>query len=209
MSKHLYFVRHGQSLANMGAKSLPNAIIPLTTLGHQQAIDLLTFWQSHLPCPAAIIHSTAQRAKQTALPFAAAYQLIPSELSCLDEFCCLSYKNIANMMGDSRAKLAQNYWQTADIHHKDGDDADSFSQFLDRVNHFMTIANSLAHNTVLFGHGIWLGLLAWRLLGCTVTNNADMRHFRQFQTALPMHNTVVYRLTIDNNAMQLSFIYSP
>lgn len=32
MKKSLYFIRHGQSLANTGARSMPDAEIPLTDL---------------------------------------------------------------------------------------------------------------------------------------------------------------------------------
>lgn len=39
-------------------------------------------------------------------------------------------------------------------------------------------------------------MLAWQLLGLSANDNADMQKFRQFQTALPMHNTVVYRLDL-------------
>lgn len=35
--KFLYLIRHGQSLANTGAKSLPDKDIPLTDLGVLQA----------------------------------------------------------------------------------------------------------------------------------------------------------------------------
>ena len=39
--KTFYFIRHGQSAANTGAKSMPDLEIPLTLTGVQQAQDLL------------------------------------------------------------------------------------------------------------------------------------------------------------------------
>lgn len=42
--KSLYFIRHGESLANAGSTPLPNADIPLTEKGHIQARP---------PCPLA------------------------------------------------------------------------------------------------------------------------------------------------------------
>ncbi|STY92973.1 Uncharacterised protein [Moraxella bovis] len=32
-----------------------------------------------------------------------------------------------------------------------------------------------------------------------VRNNGDIRRFRAFQTAMPMHNTVLYRLDMADN----------
>lgn len=205
--KQLYLIRHGQSLANTGAKSLPDVEIPLTALGQQQADELLNYWQQYLPSPTALYHSELLRAKQTAEGFCQHYALSAQSLNCLNEFRCLSFANIADMVGEQRAILAKTFWQTADINDRDGEDADCFTDFLARVDDFLAQAPHFPHHSVFFGHGIWIGLLAWRLLGCTVHHNADMQRFRQFQTALPMYNTVIYQLSIgEQNMMQLQHL---
>jgi alpha-ribazole phosphatase len=205
--KNFYIIRHGQSLANTGAKSMPEFDIPLTELGNQQANNVLSFWRNHLARPSCIYHSQMLRTKQTAQFFSDYFDISPKELSLLNEFRCLSYSTVANMMGEQRSKIAQHYWQTADIHHLDGDDADSFVDFLTRIDEFIAKIPEFENNSVFFGHGLWVGLLAWRLLGCDITNNVDMQKFRQFQMALPMYNTVVYHLTLsDENILQLKLI---
>ena len=70
------------------------------------------------------------------------------------------------------------------------------AQFLKGIDDF-------AHHSVFFGHGIWIGMLAWQLLGLDVKDNADMQKFRQFQTALPMDNATVYRLDMTGGVRQL------
>lgn len=194
--KSLYFIRHGQSLANTGAKSMPDAEIPLTELGRQQAHDLLSDWQQLNIEPHHIYTSPLLRAKQTAEIFNQNYGLDIQTLPELKEFCCLSLNNIENMLGNERAILAKQYWQTAHIDFKDGNDADSFSEFQQRVATFLNRLDDFEHNSFFFGHGIWIGMLAWQLLGLSANDNADMQKFRQFQTALPMYNTVVYRLNV-------------
>ena len=52
--KSLYIVRHGQSLANTGAESMPDKTIPLTDLGIEQAKILCSSWQTSLPKPSTI-----------------------------------------------------------------------------------------------------------------------------------------------------------
>lgn len=132
--KTLYFIRHGQSLANTGAKSLPEFEIPLTELGQEQAKILLANWQKMELIPSYIYHSQMLRAKQTAQVFADNFNLPLEELELLNEFRCLSFTTVADMIGEQRAEASKKFWQTADISHRDGDDSDSFEQFLARVD---------------------------------------------------------------------------
>lgn len=120
----------------------------------------------------------------------------------LNEIRCLDLKTVEGLQGTERGILAQKYWQDADLTHRDGDDSDSFQDFIDRVDSFIQKIPNFQDNSLFFGHGIWIGLLAWRLMGCKVENNADMRKFRQYQTVLPMFNTVVYKLTVSNEGIQ-------
>lgn len=204
--KSFYFIRHGQSLANTGAKSMPDSDIPLTALGEQQAQQLLEKWQQLNINPSKIYHSPLLRAKQTAMIFNQGTGLDITELAELKEFCCLSLDNIRDMVGAERRILADNYWQTASIDSKDGIDADSFAEFQSRVTDFLAKAESFPDKSLFFGHGIWIGMLAWQLLGLTAENNADIQKFRQFQTALPMYNTVVYQLNIIDNIRHLQMM---
>ena len=52
----------------------------------------------------------------------------------------------------------------------------------------------LPDGTVCFGHGIWIGMVAWKLLGFGADTSDDMRRFRRFQTGLPLPNGAVYAL---------------
>ena len=205
--KTLYFIRHGQSFANTGAKSMPDRDIPLTELGQQQARELAKKWQT---APNKIYCSQMLRSQQTAQAFCdkfrlnanadtktgadAGYESGYEVLPWLNEFGCLGYATIEGMMGKERAVLAKQYWQTADLEHRDTHDSDSFADFLARVDNLISQLDDFEDNSLFCGHGIWIGLLAWRLMGCHVKDNADMQRFRQFQTAMPMANTVVYRL---------------
>ena len=199
--KSLYLIRHGQSLANTGAESMPDASIPLSPLGLEQAQALAARW--HIT-PAQIYCSKLLRAQQTAQVFCDKYDKQAQPLAQLNEMRCLAYETVVGMTGEQRGPLAQQYWQQADLHYRDAMSADSFADFLTRVDAFITAAPDFEHHSLFFGHGIWIGLLAWRLMGCEVGDNADIRRFRQFQTAMPMYNTVVYRLDISTSGvMQL------
>ncbi len=183
---------------------MPDKTVPITDQGMEQAKKLCAKWQAALPTPSAIYCSQMLRTQQTAQPFCEHYQLAAQQLELLNELSCLGFATVKGLMGKERSKLAQAYWLTADVNHRDAEDADTFAEFLARIDGFIATAPKLKHNSLCFSHGQWIGLLAWRLLGCTLNDNADMQKFRQFQTAMPMYNTVVYRLDIsDDGVMQL------
>ena len=70
--KTFYFIRHGQSAANTGAKSMLDLEIPLTLTGVQQAQNLL---KKLSVSPSKIYCSELLRAKQTAQVFFDFYKI--------------------------------------------------------------------------------------------------------------------------------------
>ena len=193
------FIRHGQSAANTGAKSMLDLEIPLTLTGVQQAQDLL---KKLSVSPSKIYCSELLRAKQTAQVFFDFYKTIPENLECLNEFRYLGFETVSGMDGEERGKIAKQYWENATIDYRDSNEVDSFQDFLGRVDFFLSKIHEFDDNSFFFGHGIWMALLAWRLLGCQIETTSDIQAFRQFQTALPMHNTVTYKLLVSENGIK-------
>lgn len=189
--KTLYLIRHAQSAANAGGISLPEREIPLSELGEQQAAQLVF----RLPENRPVFASEIRRTHDTAAPYCAQYGITPQVLPTLNEFSCLSIDLIGGMNGEQRRPLAQAYWQRADVNECTGRGADSFAQFNQRIEQFLQQWHSLSDGSLLFGHGIWIGLLAWRLLGFQAATSEQMSAFRRFQTALPMPNTAVWQLS--------------
>ncbi|OPH37796.1 histidine phosphatase family protein [Moraxella equi] len=204
--KSLYFIRHGESLANAGGTPLPNADIPLTEKGHIQAKDRLAHWQQLGIRPSRIYHSAMLRTQQTALPFCRYYDMPTSTLNLLDELNALAFNVIKDLSVDARRLMNANWWQTVGLDDRHGVGADSFGEFMERVDTFISRIDGFDDNTLFFGHGIWLGLLAYRLMNLPVRDNGDIRRFRAFQTAMPMHNTVLYRLDVADNVKNLAWI---
>ena len=201
----LYLIRHGESMANVGGPVMPDKQVGLTERGLEQALSL-TERLSHVHA-STIYTSELQRTQQTAAPLCEQWELLPQVLPCLNELCNLEFARIANVSVDERRRMAQAYWALGDVHHRDGPTADSFAMFAARVDDFLGLADTLPNHSLLFTHGIWIGMLAWKLLGFEVKTGQDMQQFRQFQTAMNMKNTVVYRLQIDSNTglKQLSY----
>lgn len=136
--KSLYFIRHGESLANAGGTPLPNADIPLTQKGHTQARDRLVHWQQLGIHPSHIYHSAMLRTQQTALPFCQHYDMTASTLDFLDELNTLAFDVIKDISVDARCQINQGWWQTMELNDRHGVGADSFGAFIGQVDTFIS-----------------------------------------------------------------------
>lgn len=188
--KTLYLIRHAQSAANAGGQSLPDRDIPLSPLGQQQAQALV----AQLPAATAVYVSQMRRTHETAAPYCQTHGLTARILPELNEFSCLSIDLIRGLDGSQRRPLTDAYWQRADVDERTGIGADTFGEFDQGTDAFLQQWCDLPDGSLLFGHGIWIGMLAWKLMGFCARSSADMRAFRAFQTALPMPNAAIWQL---------------
>jgi hypothetical protein len=72
--------------------------------------------------------------------------------------------------------------------------AETFLEFGERVDRFIDLLPHIRDRSVLFGHGIWFGLLVWKLQRSSTDTSEDMKAFRAFQLAMRMSNCGVYLL---------------
>ena len=188
----LYFVRHGQSVANAGGVTMEHAIIPLSPLGMVQAARVASL----LPAkPSHILVSKFVRARQTAQPYCARVGREAEIHPLLHEFSALDPALLEGMTGEGRRPIANAYWQTADPSVRMGAQAETFLEFSARVAEFIAELPDLPGESVIFGHGIWFGMLCWKLRELGADDSHDMKAFRRFQAAMRMPNCAVYTLT--------------
>jgi broad specificity phosphatase PhoE len=189
--KTLTFIRHAESLANAGGVTMPNDQIPLSPYGHNQARQLADLLDV---TPSSILVSVFPRTQETARPFCERVAMVPVVHPLLHEFCTIDPVLIAGMDLEQRRPITEGYWNEADPDKRMGEDAETFHEFAARVAGFEKELDGLADATVIFGHGMWLALLVWHLLGFSTQGSSAMRAFRRFQLALPMPNCAVYAL---------------
>jgi alpha-ribazole phosphatase len=190
-TRRIYFVRHGQSVANAGGVTMEHAAIPLTAAGVEQAARVASL----LPVkPSRILVSKFVRARQTAQPYCARANREAEIHPLLHEFSALDPALLEGMTGEGRRPIASAYWQAADPSVRVGPQAETFLDFSARVAEFVVELPDLPGETVIFGHGIWFGMLCWKLQGLGINNTHDMQAFRRFQVAMRMPNCAVYTL---------------
>jgi broad specificity phosphatase PhoE len=186
----VYLVRHGQSASNAGGVTMAHADIPLTELGQRQAQALAPLLP---PQPARVWCSKFIRTQATAEPYCQRTGMAPVVHPLLHEFDAIDPALIAGMDGAQRRPVAQAFWAAADPHRRMGAVAETYAEFAERVYRFMaTELPTLPDATVLFGHGTWIGMASWLLLGFDPVQDDGMRRFRRFQQELPMANGAVY-----------------
>lgn len=183
------FIRHAQSVSNAGWMTMPHKTIPLTEKGHQQAAALAA---SLTIAPAAVLVSEMVRTHQTAAPYCARFDVVPQQHTGLNEFSVVDADLIAGLDGPQRRLFVRDYWNNPDPYRRWGATADTFIEFEARVRGFVDELDRIADLTVVFGHGIWLGMLHWLLLGNRVRTADEMLAFHHFQLALPIPNCAVF-----------------
>lgn len=201
--KHIYLVRHGQSQSNAGAAAIPNANIALTELGRAQAREVVDWLlEATKGNVASISASRYIRTQQTAEPLMAATGLPVQVLDGLHEFNYLAFEHIDGLSLAARRALADAYWSDAKPHTVDGLGAESFAYFVGRVRSVLERFYSFGDGShVVYTHGLWLGMLAWQLLGQHTHSQKSMRRFRAFEPAIRAKNCEVYLLTIGQDGV--------
>jgi alpha-ribazole phosphatase len=189
--KTIIFVRHGESTANAGGITMAQAEIPLSELGTQQAKALAPLLAAK---PALILTSGYLRTQQTSKPYCERVGMVTKVNTLLNEFSAIDPALIAGMDGAQRKPFMVDYWSEPNMTRRMGKAADTFAEFVQRVTTFARGMDTLPDGTVIFGHGIWIGLLVWQSLGFTCADDAGMKAFRRFQLGLPMPNCAVYQL---------------
>lgn len=179
-------------MANAGGITMPHDAIPLSDLGRLQAAAVAS---SLKVAPSTVLVSRFKRTHETASPFCKIHRVTTQVHHCLHEFSVIDPVLIEGLNGDQRKPFVKDYWENPDPHRRLGKDADTFAEFEARVRSFMVDMETILDGTVVFGHGIWFGLLHWLLLGYRVRDASEMRAFRRFQQALPMPNCATFTLS--------------
>lgn len=180
-----WLIRHGQSISNLGVWSSQPNEIGLTDEGKNQALVIA---DQLIVRPDLIISSPMQRALQTAAPTMHKWSDVPMEVWPIQEFTYLSPIKHQNKTAAERKMVIHNYWQQAIPSYCDGEECESFSNFIYRLKMFHQALLNSNGFLVIFGHGqFFKAFLLGHQHGFFATSEW-MTLFRQQETAHPMLN---------------------
>lgn len=149
----VHMIRHAQSIANAGEPTTDPRSIPLSRLGHEQARSLsesrlIESLIQRVHAGAIDLRLVASRMTRTHMTIEPTAARIGRECNGgapwpvdrwpVDEFTFLSFARLHRELGKAttitdRRRLGTPYWERCDPNHCDGEDAESFAMFRNRV----------------------------------------------------------------------------
>lgn len=197
------FIRHGESVANAGGVTEEPHSVPLTALGRQQAKALA---RSFAEPPDLIVTSPYIRARDTAAPTAARFADVPLEVWPVHEVCCLAPGRCVGTTSMQRRPWVEAFWERADPHHRDGEGAETYTEFAGRVRAALgRLADLPPQRIVVFSHGQFMKAIEWEIVQRNPPLDAEaMRGFRASHIATPIANAVGFTLRWGRNGWRFA-----
>jgi len=195
----VWLIRHAESEANAGLATISPASVRLTSRGRKQAEYIARAFTTQ---PDQIITSPYIRTKQTAFPTLERFPRSQHNEWDIQEFTYLSPSEYQNTTIEQRRPLAQAYWQRLNPFYVDGEGAESFSQFMLRVQETLhKLATSQDKFIAIFSHEQFIRAILWTLymgeewIAEYSEREEGMECFRQFLKAFSMPNGSIVQLS--------------
>lgn len=197
--KTIWYIRHGESMANAGFTTSSPAEIPLTDKGHIEAQKASSLF---IHAPGLIVTSPYLRARQTASYTANKFPSIPFEEWRVEEFTYLSPERCKNTTTHERRPVVIKYWEDANPDYMHGEDAESFRHFMTRVQDMQNRLQSSEEKFIaVFSHGFVIKAALWANLQQSFEATSDfMSGYRKFDQSFDFPNCgIVEGRFIDNH----------
>lgn len=198
----VWFIRHGESIANRGAATETAAEIPLTELGHRQAATVAGLLQK---APDLIVTSPFFRTQQTAAPARARFPQTPHETWAIQEFSYLDSERHKNTNARDRAPFAAAYWEKNDVSHRDSDTCESFADLLARVQDTVKKIEQSPHGFIaVYSHGLFMHTLELALSAPDLPPQEVMKRISHIRVHSHMPNAHIIKARVQAGKLVLS-----
>jgi broad specificity phosphatase PhoE len=198
----IWWIRHGESDSNAGARTASAAAPVLTELGWQQARAVPSAFER---APDLVVTSPFIRTKQTAQPLLERFPRVCQEEWPIQEFTELSFANRNGTSGLERLPLLEEYWSRLDPDYLDGEGAETFRDLITRVEATVERMRRLEGFTAIFGHGLFMRAMLWWLLAQPErVDGAAMRRYALFHDSLWIPNCAIVRMQVQQDGLFLS-----
>src|SRR5262245_4863636 len=200
-TKNVWLIRHAESIGNAGLATSQPDTIPLTVKGIEQALRLA---DSFVRPPTLIVTSPYIRTQQSAGPTIQRFPTARQEQWQVQEFSYLSPERYRGTTVTDRRPFVETYWSKCDPHHIDGEGAESFADFIRRVQRAIDgLWSCQSEFVTVFGHGLFMRGMIWRMLfGAQPVNASTMSSFRHFLAATTMPHTSIIKVDLLANLQE-------
>jgi probable phosphoglycerate mutase len=200
-AKTVWLIRHAESAANAGLVTSRPDTIPLTRKGVRQSLRLA---DSFTRPPTLIVTSPYARTEQSARPTVRRFPAARREQWQVQEFTYLSPARYRDTTIVDRRPFVEAYWSRCDPHYVDGEGAESFADFIRRVEQAIEgLWSCQAEFVAIFSHGLFLRAMIWLMrAGERPANAVTMSSFRRFMVATTMPNTAITKVDLPANLQE-------
>lgn len=156
--RKIWFVRHAESVTNadrtIKSDNFASASLGITKKGVKQSEYLAENFNEK---PDLIVTSPFLRAKETAAPLIKKYKNARLEEWNVQEFTYLSINNCKNTDYSTRQPIVERYWKRCDPLYRDGEGAETFVEFMKRVENTIDKAKiSKGEKIIIFSHEFFI-----------------------------------------------------
>jgi 2,3-bisphosphoglycerate-dependent phosphoglycerate mutase len=194
------FIRHAESEANAGKPTAHPTTIKITPKGFEQAKSVASFFTRE---PDLIITSPYKRTYETAQPTFARFPHAPHEEWPVEEFTYLTPLDTFTTSLE-RKPMVETFWKRDDPSYVDGDEVESFTTFIDRVqNMIKRLRQTKEDYIVVFSHEQFICAILWLFLksklepGSTLCSDCK-RQFKDFLTMCRLPNGAILPIQLQD-----------
>lgn len=188
----LWLIRHAESETNVGLSTSDPVTVQLTPRGRKQAQQIARSFDEG---PDLVITSPYVRSKQTAIPLLQSFPTTRHEEWPVHEFTYLVQSlRKGRSTQIERSGQVNAYWNRCDPFYRDGEGAESFADFMNRVWQVLErLKNAEENSIVIFTHGQFILAVLSCLMGLILD---DMQQFRYFLLANRIPNGAMIKVCL-------------
>lgn len=201
----VWYIRHGESRGNAGLRTATPDGTELTERGRRQAEHIADYIAGAPLSPDLVITSSYVRTKQTAAATLARFSAANHEEWNLHEFTFLEPSDYFNSTMAERRPAVARYWERADPAYRDGPNAESFQDFMTRVQSGLEdVRRRREQFTTIFSHGFVIRAVLWLLLNRPVSLTSEHMHsYWRFFRSVSVPNASVVKLYLPDDGETL------
>lgn len=194
--RKLYLVRHGQTYNNIEGLTYEYDS-DLTDLGVKQAVEISNFFNENIQL---IVHSGMKRTIKTACFTKKRFPNAGILEWDVREFDYLGEKKTIITNRENRKYDKDTFWKLANSHYKFNEVAESFNEFLRRIESFVhEVINCDIDTMVVFTHKYFLKGVLWNVMMKNRTNYYSVRDFYRFCDLYEVNNANIISCLINEN----------
>jgi broad specificity phosphatase PhoE len=200
--KNIWLIRHGESQSNSGEKTTHPGTSILTQRGLLQAECISSYIQCR---PDIIIHSPYTRALQSAQATINKFPDVTVDEWPVQEFVYLPDEKYLNSTQADRLAAVNEYWEQCDPEQKASDEAESFIEFIDRIEIMVEKLMRRKDHVIVFTHGHVIRAVIWKIItGALKNNTIGMAQYRSLRQAIYIPNAAILKIRLDEQELQMS-----